>query len=111
MNEELLLAIEELRQRPIDRSWFIPVILAGGEIPCLPIGPGETLKDIQGVDFQGDWDRAIAQLLRVIASPMTDGSGKASERELHPGFGYEFFPGPSSIREDCAQFIPLRIDW
>jgi hypothetical protein len=67
MNEELLLAVEELRQRPIDRSWFIPVTLKGGEIPDRPIGPGETLKDIQWVDLETDFDGAIIQLVSVIA--------------------------------------------
>ncbi|HSE18758.1 MAG TPA: toll/interleukin-1 receptor domain-containing protein [Pyrinomonadaceae bacterium] len=34
MNEELTLAIEELRQRPTDRAWFIPVLLSNVEIPA-----------------------------------------------------------------------------
>lgn len=32
MNEEITLAIEELRQRPTDRAWFIPVLLSRTEI-------------------------------------------------------------------------------
>src|ERR1041385_3515428 len=33
MNEELTLAIDELRLRPVDRTWFIPVLLGGGTVP------------------------------------------------------------------------------
>ena len=33
MNEELTIAIEELRQRPTDRVWFIPIRLDDCEIP------------------------------------------------------------------------------
>ena len=46
MNEELTIAIEELRQRPIDQAWFIPVKLNEREIPDLDIGGGETLRDL-----------------------------------------------------------------
>ena len=47
MNEELAIAIEELRQRPIDQAWFIPVKLNECEIPDRDIGGGETLRDLQ----------------------------------------------------------------
>jgi len=46
VNEELVLAIEELRRRPINRTWFIPVILTECAISDRPIGGGETLRDI-----------------------------------------------------------------
>jgi hypothetical protein len=38
MNEELTFAIEELRRRPTERVWFIPVILTDGGIPGRSIG-------------------------------------------------------------------------
>ena len=41
MNEELIIAIEELRLRPIDQAWFIPVKLNECEIPDLDIGGGK----------------------------------------------------------------------
>src|SRR5947209_3727571 len=37
MNEELTLAIDELRQRPTDRTWFVPLILPGGAVPARSI--------------------------------------------------------------------------
>ena len=40
MNEELTVAIEELRQRSDDHIWFIPVQLNECEIPNLDIGKG-----------------------------------------------------------------------
>jgi len=51
MNEELIQAIEQLRLRPMNRMWFIPVRLSNCQIPPLPIGAGETLRDIQWVDL------------------------------------------------------------
>ena len=43
-NEELTLAIEQLRRRPQDDLWLIPVRLDKCEIPDLDIGGGRTLK-------------------------------------------------------------------
>jgi hypothetical protein len=45
MNEELSLAIEELRQYTTDREWFIPVLLSECDVPDRSIGAGQTLHD------------------------------------------------------------------
>jgi hypothetical protein len=66
MNEELTLAIEELRQRPHDRSWFIPVVLDGARVPDRPIGGGETLEDLQWVDL-AKWNDAVEQITAAIS--------------------------------------------
>jgi HEAT repeat protein len=66
MNEELILAIEELRQRSTDQSWFIPVKLNECEIPDFSIGAGKTLRDLQYVEFYKDWDNGIRQVLSVV---------------------------------------------
>jgi TIR domain len=67
MNEELTLAIEELRQRPTDREWFIPVLLAGGQVPNRSIGAGETLHDIQWVYLSEErWDIGVQQIIAVV---------------------------------------------
>jgi HEAT repeat protein len=66
MNEELTLAIEELRLRPTDQSWFVPVLLNESDIPDRNIGAGETLAAIQHVRLYEDWDWGIQQILSVI---------------------------------------------
>jgi HEAT repeat protein len=66
MNEELTLAIEELRQRPTDQSWFIPVLLNESSVPNRSIGAGETLQSIQHVRLDQDWDKGIRRILSVI---------------------------------------------
>jgi hypothetical protein len=68
MNEELALAIEELRQYGTDREWFIPVILSECEIPNRTIGPGETLQDIQHVLLYEDWEGGIKRIISVIGN-------------------------------------------
>lgn len=66
MNEELTIAIELLRKMPIERAWFIPVLLSECELPDREIGAGETLLDIQQVRLYEDWEAGIKQILAVI---------------------------------------------
>jgi len=73
MNEELAIAIEEIRLRG-DATWFIPVVLSG-EVLDRPIGGGRTLRDIQFVTVTNEtWPRDIGALCRAMgkASTLTD---------------------------------------
>ena len=74
-NEEVTIAIDELRKRPADRAWFIPICLSPGAVPRRPIGGGEYLTDLQWVDLHSDWEGGLARLLKVIAphETLTDG--------------------------------------
>jgi TIR domain len=65
MNEELTLAIDELRQRSTETSWFIPVSIDGADIPRRRISSNETLLDIQWVDLSKDWKAGIDRIARV----------------------------------------------
>jgi hypothetical protein len=66
MNEELTLAVEELRQRPTDRAWFIPVLLSECEVPARGIGAGETLRDIQWVELYRNWQEGLNKIAEAI---------------------------------------------
>jgi HEAT repeat protein len=66
MNEELTLAIDELRQRPTDQAWFIPVLVDDCKPERRAIGAGETLADLQHVPLFRDWDDGIRRILAVI---------------------------------------------
>jgi|CXWL01.1.fsa_nt_gi HEAT repeat protein len=66
MNVELTLAIEELRLRPTDRAWFIPVLLSNCDIPDRDIGGGSTLRSIHWVNLFENWDNGIQSILSVI---------------------------------------------
>lgn len=68
MNEELTLAIDELRQRPTNRSWFIPVSLDGTEIPARNIGGGETIQDLQWVNLAIGWERGVALIAQAVSA-------------------------------------------
>jgi hypothetical protein len=67
MNEELRLAVEQLRLMPLSRRWFIPIILKPCQIPDFQIDSIETFENIQHIDFSHDWDAAISQLIKTIS--------------------------------------------
>lgn len=67
MNDELALAINELRQYPAERRWFIPIRLSDCEIPDRDIGGGETLRDLQRVDLFANRQTALDALLRSLS--------------------------------------------
>ena len=81
MNEELTIAIEELRQRPTDRVWFIPVQLNKCKIPDRNIGAGETLHDLQHVKLYKDWDDGIERILKVIQSESSEPTANENSTE------------------------------
>lgn len=66
-NEELLLAIEQLRLRRPDDPWLIPVRFDDCEVPDLELGAGRTLASIQRVDlFGARRDLAAGRLVAAV---------------------------------------------
>src|SRR5207247_1256133 len=74
MNEELLLAVEEIRQRHFNRPWFIPVLLNKCDVPEIDIGAGRTLKSLQWVKLyhnRVEALKAIVAAVQPLLSPAT----------------------------------------
>ena len=94
MNEELTIAIEELRQRPVDQAWFIPIKLNECEIPDRDIGGGETLRDLQYVNLYDDWDGNLQRILKIVQpeSPETI-NVNTIEQSVDLNAEEEFFKG------------------
>lgn len=66
-NEELVLAIEQLRQRNPDEPWLIPVRFDDCDIPDRDIGGGRTLASIQRADLFGDrYQEAADRLIKIV---------------------------------------------
>jgi hypothetical protein len=66
-NEELNLAIEQMRRRRPDESWLIPVRFDDIEIPDWDVGGGRTLTSIQRADLFGDhFDDGAARLVAAV---------------------------------------------
>lgn len=68
MNEELNLAIAELRKFKHDRVWLIPVIISPCKVPDWQITPGRTLKNIERIDLYKNIDKNTDKLLNVLLS-------------------------------------------
>lgn len=72
-NEELTLAVEQLRQRKPDDPWLIPVRFDDCNIPDLDIGRGRTLASIQRVDLfgssYGENAKRLVEAVRRILGP------------------------------------------
>lgn len=71
MNEELTLAIDQLRQTPTSRAWFVPVTFGEDCVPDRDIGAGETLRDIQWIDmgsnpYTESWRIGVHRLRTVL---------------------------------------------
>jgi hypothetical protein len=82
-NEELILAVEQMRLRWPGQPWLIPVRFAECEIPAFDLGAGRTLDSLQRVDLLGDsWEhggaRLVAAVLRILRLPATPRGGSAA---------------------------------
>jgi hypothetical protein len=90
-NDELKLAVEQMRLRPPDTQWLIPVRFDNGEIPDIDLGGGRTLRSIQHSDLFGsgtdaELARLVAAIQRILGRAPTDASAgkrkKSWSREL-----------------------------
>ena len=69
MREELEQAISELRLRPDEKVWFIPVKLDDCEIPDTYIRPDTTLRQLQYVSlYEENWNAGIDSIVKSIRS-------------------------------------------
>ena len=59
INEELRIAIQQLRRMHDDRIWFIPVKLTDCEIPEIRIDAARKITRYQWVDLYIDWDDGV----------------------------------------------------
>lgn len=79
-NEELLLAIDQIRLRRPDTPWLIPVRFDNCEIPDFDLGAGRTLASLQQADLFGPrrpetTSRLIQAVKQMLNYPIGDQSG------------------------------------
>jgi hypothetical protein len=66
MNEELQLAIAEIRLMPKNRVWFIPVLLNPCAVPDYEVGPGRWLSDFQRVPLFENWHSSLKNIVTAV---------------------------------------------
>jgi hypothetical protein len=104
-NEELLLAIDQLRLRRPDDPWLIPVRFDDCDIPNLDLGGGRTLASIQRSDLFGKGrgaanKRLVAAVLRLLDQ---QGEGRRAEAESLTSFEPNTFS--AVITADLVRFL------
>lgn len=107
MNEEIILAIEELRKRPTNKIWFIPVLLNTDEIPERSIGGGETLRDLHHVSLKDDWEKGIQSIVKVISPKKNNKAQLKINNELREFNDFSFKLMSSS---DLEEILNLTIN-
>jgi hypothetical protein len=66
-NEELLLAIDQLRQRQPNDPWLIPVRFDDCDVPDFELGAGRTLASIHRADlFGANHELAARRLVEAV---------------------------------------------
>lgn len=66
MNEELMIAVEELRKMSPSSSWFIPVCLDDCSYPDIEIGAGRNLNDYEVVKLSDNWEEGTHKIVKAI---------------------------------------------
>ncbi len=83
-NEELSLAIDEIRKLPAHETWLIPVRLDDCEIPDRPIDGTRTLTSLQPVDLFGPGaEQGARRLVDIVRR--TSGSHSSQAECTEPG--------------------------
>jgi hypothetical protein len=104
-NEEIALAIEQLRARPPGELWLIPVRFDDCRIPDWDIGGGRTLRSLRAADLFGERTRReteqlITSIQRVLSVTGTTGPASASAE----------MPDPEHVRSGGAAISRDRAD-
>lgn len=84
-NQELMIAAEEARLRPLGRRWIIPLKVDDADLPEIHLGGGVSLSDIHYADVSRlGWERALTDILQSLGveNPIIDHG-----EPLAPGFG------------------------
>lgn len=97
-NEELLLAVEQLRMRLPDDPWLIPVRFDDSRVPDIEIGGGRTLASLESADLFGDGAEAAAERVVVTVSRLLGGNVHPVTHGDRPDVGTRPVPAAEGAR-------------
>jgi hypothetical protein len=98
-NEELLLAIEQLRMRLPDDPWLIPVRFDDCRVPDFEIGGGRTLTSLEPADLFGDGAQVAAERIIATADRLLGSERRPQAQPGHPDAGKRpVLAAPGAIR-------------
>lgn len=106
-NEELLLAVEQLRMRLPDDPWLIPVRFDDCRVPDIEIGGGRTLASLESADLFGDGAEAAAERVAAAVGRLLGSDERIVRQEDHLDMASR--PAPNSPRaERTAKHMSAR---
>lgn len=85
--EELNIAIEQIRRKPDNHIWFIPVLLNKCEIPNMTIRKGKKLNSLHYLELYKDWEKGIEKVLSVV-QPKVDKTTDSDSKAINPNAKY-----------------------
>ncbi len=122
-NEELTLAIEQLRMRHADQPWLMPVRFSDCDIPDRDIGAGRALRYLQRADLFGEhaedgMTRLVAAVQRLlehavaVSRPATSGPAGRAHRPAGgvDSTSYRAGRGIRATPTTACPFCFIRID-
>ena len=100
-NEELALAISQVRLRAPGESWLIPVRFDDCDIPDVDIGGGRSLRSIQGADlFRHQFDEGAARLAVAVQQILRRHEASGSRKPPDHGRTSEAYDRGRVMSED-----------
>jgi len=112
-NEELLMAVEQLRLRRPHDPWLIPVRFDDCDIPDFDLGASRTLASIQRVDLFGKTrDMGIARLVRAVVQLLDQQSHErdgVEEEAREPTAHARLAAGEGDTAHDRAEPLDARL--
>lgn len=94
-DEEVAVALAQMRTLSVPRRWFFPVELTPNSIPELTIETDRRVSDLQSVQLHDDWYRGVMEISDAILPP----SGKV--RTLRD----PLFDSDPKVREEGARQV------
>jgi hypothetical protein len=95
-NEELLLAVEQLRMRQLDDPWLIPVRFDDCRVPDIEIGGGRTLASLEPADLFGDGAEVAAERVVATVGRLLGGEVRTVTQRGRPDVGTRPVPAASA---------------
>ena len=108
-NEELALAIDQVRSRRLDAPWLIPVRLDDCAIPDLDLGAGRTLASIRSADIFGGNIQAGLGLLVAAIQRIASQDWAGARVTQQPGIGGGACPDTASSPPAAVAGRDVRI--
>jgi hypothetical protein len=111
-NEELVLAIEQLRLRQPDDPWLIPVRFDECQVPDREIGADRTLASIQRADLFGDrreaqMNKLVAMVQELLQRPPP--SQDAREQTTTPAVKLELVNAKWTLRQRASWLVDIQV--